>query len=169
MTTNLTHGQHGLHTATTDIMLAQQVNTTVAGAVTCLPQNQCISQTDTVAWLPVALTMSGHSPLDAMTIDVTDLVTALRSLSTEEATLLRDSSAGPASTLSATIQLLRDMLQPGKHSDKNTQRTSVSIPATGCRRSIRSAHSCCRALRATSKGGHRPTVGPYRTLGIPTN
>jgi hypothetical protein len=82
--------------------------------------------TDTVAWLPVAFTMPGHSPLDAMTAAVADLSTALRTLSTDESTLLRDAPAGPASTLSATIQLLRDMFQP---TDITPLANTLNVPA----------------------------------------
>jgi hypothetical protein len=77
-----------------------------------MPATRSVRITDTIAWLPVAFTMPGHSPLDAMTAAVADLSTALRTLSTDESTLLRDAPAGPTSTLSATIQLLRDMFQP---------------------------------------------------------
>jgi hypothetical protein len=91
-----------------------------------MPATRSVRITDTIAWLPVAFTMPGHSPLDAMTSAVADLSTALRTLSTDESTLLRDAPAGPASTLSATIQLLRDMFQP---TDITPLANTLNVPA----------------------------------------
>jgi hypothetical protein len=91
-----------------------------------MPATRSVRITDTIAWLPVAFTMPGHSPLDAMTAAVADLSTALRTLSTDESTLLRDAPAGPALILSATIQLLRDMFQP---TDIAPLANTLNVPA----------------------------------------
>ena len=84
---------------------------------------------DTLAWFPDPYKMPGHSPLEQLNAAVGDLLNAVSSLTDPEKGLLHSRSPLFSTTLSSSLQQLKDLFQPSNaenHSATSDPQVSVT-------------------------------------------